>query len=462
MMGSPNFLVFLFLWSWPAIAVALFAMMPARRALVVSYIFGWMFLPQFGFPVPFCKFDKFTATAVGALLGVLLFDRQRLFAFKPALVDLPMIVWCCVPFSAAVSNGLSAYDGLSSSTYTTVVWGIPYVLGRMYLGDFVGMRGLAVWLFIGGLIYGPFCLAEIAISPQLHFMVYGYYQHEFTQVIRMGGYRPMVFMQHGIAVGNFMTAASLMGVWLWWTGSLKTIFKMPVFIPLVCLLGTSLAVKSSGALVLLFAGIGVLFATKMMKNYFLVLSLCIIPFIYMGARSVAGWDGSDLLQIIEGSLGKDRSLSMECRFQNENLLLKKAMDKPIFGWGPNGRNLVTYEDGTIVSIPDGLWVIAIGVNGIVGLCALFMALLLPVAMVRKRFTTQQWGQPLLAGVAACAVLCTLHAIDCLVNAMINPIFTLALGGLAGVVSAPAFALRGTRQAPAHSGGTAPVGAFAPA
>ena len=38
------------------------------------------------------------------------------------------------------------------------------------------------------------------ISPQLHFMTYGFYQHEFTQVVRMGGYRPMVFLQHGIAV----------------------------------------------------------------------------------------------------------------------------------------------------------------------------------------------------------------------------------------------------------------------
>lgn len=446
MMGTPNTLVFLFLWSWPAIAVALFSMMPPRRALVLGYLIGWMFLPQFGFPVPFCKFDKHTATSVGALLGIFIFDRQRLAAFKPALVDLPMIVWCCVPFSAAVSNGLSPYDGLSNTCYQTMVWGVPYVLGRVYLGDFVGMRGLAVWLFVGGLIYGPFCLAEVAISPQLHFMLYGYYQHEFTQVIRMGGYRPMVFMQHGIAVGNYMMAASLMGIWLWWTGSLKTFMKMPVLIPLICLVGTTLAVKSAGALALLAAGLGVIFATKIMKNYLLVLVLCIVPFLYMGARSLAGWDGKELLNMIEAATEKDRAMSMLCRFQNEHLLLEKAMKKPLFGWGPNGRNLVTYDDGTIVSIPDGLWVIAIGVNGVIGLNALFLALLLPVGMLRKRIKGMKWDDPILAGVAAGAVLCTLAATDCLINAMINPIFTLTLGGIAGIVAAPAYAVRGTRTA----------------
>jgi hypothetical protein len=433
-MGYPNILALLLIWSWPALAAALFASMPARRALIVGFVLGWLFLPQLALPVPFIKWDKHTATSVGALLGVLMFDPAKLWTFRPTLVDLPMAVWCFVPYSAAVSNGLSPYDGSAASATQIMTWGIPYVLGRLYFADFVGLRGLAVWTFVAGVIYVPFCLFECAISPQLHFMTYGYYQHDFNQVIRMGGYRPMVYMQHGLAVGMLMTAASLSGLWLWWTGSLKQLFRMPILIPLLVLLGTTAAVKSSGAIVLLALGIGVIFLTKFVKNYLVVVSLCVIPFVYMAARSVGGWDGENLLTVITQTMEKDRSLSLQCRFDNENMLLKKAMEKPIFGWGPNGRNLVTAPDGTIESIPDGLWIIALGSNGIVGLISLFAALLLPVVLVKRRFPASHWGDPMLAGVACFAIIMTLHAIDNLMNAMLNPIFILGLGGLAGIVA----------------------------
>jgi hypothetical protein len=353
--------------------------------------------------------------------------------------------------AAAVSNQLSPYDGAAAAATQIVVWGVPYYLGRIYFGDFVGLRGLAVWTFIAGFIYIPFCIIEIMISPQLHFMTYGFYQHDFNQVIRMGGYRPMVYMQHGIAVGMLMTAASLMGIWLWWTGSLKTLWNMPLWLPLGALLVTTAAVKSSGAFVLLLLGVGVIFLTKYIKTYIVVLLFCTVPFIYMGARSIGGWDGSNLVRLVEEHMERDRALSLQCRFDNENLLLEKAMKNPIFGWGPNGRNLVTRSDGTIESIPDGLWVIAVGANGIVGLIALFVALLLPVMMVKLRFKASMWSDPLLAGVAGFAVLIVLHAIDNLMNTMLNPIFILGLGGLAGVVANKTQTVRGTRRIAAQAG-----------
>src|SRR5439155_16012393 len=143
----------------------------------------------------------------------------------------------------------------------------------------------------------------------------------------------------------------------------------------------------------------------------------VVPFVYMAARSVGGWDGENMLRFIEENVERERALSLQCRFDNENMLLKKAMQKPLFGWGPNGRNLVTAPDGTIESIPDGLWVIAIGSTGIVGLIALFTAMLLPVALVKRRFRGSSWADPMLAGVAVFAVLLTLHAMDDLMNAM---------------------------------------------
>jgi hypothetical protein len=180
--------------------------------------------------------------------------------------------------------------------------------------------------------------------------------------------------------------------------------------------------------------VGVIFMTRLTKTYAAVLLLCTLPFCYMAARSVGGWDGQNAIDTVQQMMERERALSLQCRFDNENLLVKKAMEKPMFGWGPNGRNLVTADDGTILSIPDGLWVIALGADGIVGLIALFAALLVPVVLVKRRFKAADWGDPVLAGVAFFAVLLTLHAIDNLMNAMVNPIFVLGLGGLGGVVA----------------------------
>jgi len=450
MMGAPNFFALAMLFAWPAIAAMLFAFLPPRRALVAGFVIGWLFLPMLAMPVPFVKFDKHTATSLGALLGVLIFDSKRLSTFKIGLIDLPMAIWCFVPFSAAMSNsgaGLSPYDGASAAATEFVKWGVPYILGRLYYGDYLGLRGLAVWVFVGGLLYIPFCMIEVLISPQLHFMVYGFYQHDFSQVFRGGGYRPMVFMQHGIAVGNMMAAATMVGFWLWWTGSLKTIFKMPMWLALFAVLGAALAVKSTGALLLGAIGVAALIATKLTRKHLITTALCVVPFSYIMARSIGGWDGMNFVQFIASSFGEERSLSILCRFENENMLLEKAMQKPMFGWGPNGRYLVMKEDGvTILSIPDGLWVIAIGSTGIVGLIALFIALVSPTLAVIRRLKPTEWADPMAAGAAAFAVLLPIHAIDNLMNTMTNPLFILGLGGMAGLVLGPATSAAARRQA----------------
>ena len=64
----------------------------------------------------------------------------------------------------------------------------------------------------------PFCLFEIRMSPQLHKCVYGSTSAP-RQTFRWGGFRPMVFMQRGLAVGIWMIAGVAVGMWLWVTGA---------------------------------------------------------------------------------------------------------------------------------------------------------------------------------------------------------------------------------------------------
>lgn len=57
------------------------------------------------------------------------------------------------------------------------------------------------FLVIAGLIYTVPMLYEIRMSPQLHTIFYGYFPHSFGQQARGGGFRPVVFMGHGLLVG---------------------------------------------------------------------------------------------------------------------------------------------------------------------------------------------------------------------------------------------------------------------
>ena len=72
------------------------------------------------------------------------------------------------------------------------------------------MRALAAGIVAAGLVYVPFCLFEVKQSPQLHVIVYGYMPHDFGQQVRFGGYRPMVFLGHGLLVAFFMSTAMIL------------------------------------------------------------------------------------------------------------------------------------------------------------------------------------------------------------------------------------------------------------
>ncbi|MEZ4288411.1 MAG: hypothetical protein R3A47_09765 [Polyangiales bacterium] len=65
------------------------------------------------------------------------------------------------------------------------------------------------------MLYSLLQLVELRFSPQLHRWIYGYHQHNFVQTIRAGGYRPMVFMSHGLAVSLFTATAAMAAMGLY-------------------------------------------------------------------------------------------------------------------------------------------------------------------------------------------------------------------------------------------------------
>ena len=421
---------------WIPAAILLFYWMPPRRALIFGVLAATMFLPMGTIDLPFIVGQKGEFTALGLLAGALIMEPWPLLAVRPRWIDLPMLCVCLVPAASAVTNGQDAYAAAAAVASAFCRWGILYWLGRAYLTDLRSLWQLANAYFIAGLIYAPGCIFEVLLSPKLHKVVYGYNPFEdWQQAIRWGGYRPTMFMQHGLMVGTFMCGAAMVGVWLWWNKALRpTYYGVPSWVFVVFLVLVGIACKSTGAVILMAAGLSVLIFARQAHTRLAMYLLAAVPLLYVVARTIGEWSGSSAVEFAYEHFNADSGGSLQMRFENENRMIARAMQRPLFGWG-NSDEFLKNDEGTNPSVPDGLWVIALGTTGTAGLAALFAAILIPAVALAWRFRNGPWDHPKMAAPAALAVLLIIYAADCLMNAMIDPVYAVALGGVAAVAVA---------------------------
>ncbi len=422
---------------WIPAVLYLFKLLPARRALIVSFIVAWLFLPLAEYQLPgIPDYTKMSATCYGILLATVIYDVGRFSSFRFGWLDLPMLIWCICPLASSLTNDLGLYDGISASLGQTVTWGLPYFLGRIYLNSLTGLRQLAIGIFVCGLIYVPLCLYESRMSVNLHGLIYGF-THPSTSYllsIRYGGYRPAVFMESGLMVGVWMMAASLIGFWLWRTGVIKQLWGIPVSWLVVVLLITFILTKATGAYALLMLGLVILFITKWFRTALPILLVIVGIAVYLHLGTTGNFPGEQITSYMSQVFDADRVASVQFRFDNEIILGEKARQRMIFGWGGFGRSRVYNDFGQDVSITDSLWIIVFGSNGVVGLISLTASLLLPVvSFFWLRYPASLWSHPKVAPATVLAVVLTLYMLDCVLNGMVNPIFALTCGGISGLV-----------------------------
>ena len=260
--------------------------------------------------------------------------------FRPRWFDLPMLLWCFSGMFSSLATGLGPYDGLSEVLNQALMWGLPYLFGRIYFGDPDGLLYFARAIVIGGLSYVLPCIYEMRMSPQFLGKVYGMGP---IPVQRMGGWRLNVFFATGLELGMWMTVVALTGWWLWRCGSIKRIGQYPfgpVLLPV--LMVTTIICRSAGALAILFAGMGLLWASVRFRTRALLLALVLVGPLYVSVRSTNLWSGQQAVDLAVMIVGPDRAESLGYRFKCENLLAAKALVQPIFGWGGWGDNTVYY------------------------------------------------------------------------------------------------------------------------
>jgi hypothetical protein len=199
-------------------------------------------------------------------------------------------------------------------------------------------------------------------------------------------------------------------------------------------------------LVLLALGLLVLFLSTMLRTRVFVMLLLLSFPLYIAARTVGGWSGDQLLAVAQLSGSEDRVESLQTRLRSEYYLMERAKLQPLFGWGGWDRSLVGDEnnivkttEGLLVQvIPDSFWIVNYGMYGVFGLASITIALLMPLLLLTRRFPPNSWATPEIAPVAVLAIILGLYMVDNLMNDMVNPLFTLAAGGVIG-------ALRGSQK-----------------
>jgi hypothetical protein len=423
--------------AWLPLIMLMFATMSARRAVITAFVVGYLFLPEAAYHLhTLPDITKSSLTAVGVVLASLIFDSSRLFSIRWRMIDLVWVVLWVSPFVTSLSNGLGLMDGLSSSMNLLFRWGLAYWIGRAYFTDWEGLRELAVGIILGGMAYVPLCWWEIRMSPQLHGILYGQVFNSFRTDsylfgVRMFGFRPNVFVMNGLTVTMYMTMSAVLAFWMWMSGAPKKLMGIKMGWIAFALVVTAIFCKAMGAMFLMVCAIGLLSLTRWPKTRLPILLLLLAPPLYIGFRAAGDWSGDFLLEAAN-AMSPTRADSLEFRMKNENVLAAKAMQQPLLGWGGWKRSHVLDQNMVDTTIPDGLWIILLGENGLVGIGAFVLLALGSAFLVWYRIPTRFWRDPACAAAVALAVVVMLYMIDSLFNATFNSVTALVIGAVASI------------------------------
>ncbi|MBU2994046.1 hypothetical protein KO486_12585 [Octadecabacter sp. B2R22] len=221
-------------------------------------------------------------------------------------------------------------------------------------------RSLLIVLIVAASAYTLLALWEVRMSPQLNRTVYGFFPHSWQQHVRNGGFRPLVFLGHGLKLGIFFAIAAVAaaGMWRFSSGPMKSRFLAACALLMFTILLSK--VLGAFAITLLMLPL-VLFMPRHVQVIALMgVSISVLSFPILRNTQLVP---TDRLVSIAESISPERAQSLEFRFDNEDILLERAREKLIFGWGGYGRNRVFDETGEDISVTDGRWVIMFGQGG---------------------------------------------------------------------------------------------------
>ncbi|HKP57832.1 MAG TPA: hypothetical protein VJV78_13965 [Polyangiales bacterium] len=388
--------------AWVPLSFWLFSRYRPTLAAAMVLVGGTMWLPEAaGFDFPLLPpLNKYSISALCALLGAFWKARARVRAARFGRGwDLFVFVMMLGEVGTVLTNGdalrygswkvvdlppFLPYDGVSAAIRDFLDVGIPFFLGRIFLRTGRDLRDVFTVLVVAGLIYTLPELWELRMSPMLHVNIYGYAARaDWLQNIRMGGYRPTVFMGHGLIVGFFMFICTTAAIALQKAGK-RSMLGVPLMAVVAYLFLLLVLCKAAAALIYGALAFWMIRYMRIKSQLRILMFFALVVVSYPVLRLTNVFPTKTLLAGAR-MLGPDREESLQFRFDNEDILVLKAEERPWFGWGGFGRERVyDNETGKDIVVQDGHWIPLFGTHGVVGFAAYFLLMLLPVLQAWRK------------------------------------------------------------------------------
>ena len=431
----PNDFAYLTLLVWPIVSIVLYNKYPVITATFWTIVGGYLLLPvgvEFDFPlIP--PLDKKSIPAIMAFIGCRYIAKHKInFLPLPGiernlilLLFLGSVVTVLTNGDPVIESGryvpgLSFHDTLSTVISQWLML-IPFIIGIQIIKTHEDQVLLLRLIVIGGLWYSLLIIFEIRMSPQLHSWVYGFFPHSWGQQVRYGGFRPVVFLGHGLWVSIFIF--TVLGSMISLSRLKLQLFRIPNKVILGYLFVLLIMSKGLGAIIL---GLTLFLVVMSIKDMWIlkvsvILALTTISYPLLCIADL--FPHQQLLDLIS-SIDISRAESLKYRFDQEALLLDHAKDKLMFGWGGWGRN--RFED----SVTDGYWIILVGKYGLIGFVAIFGLSVNAVWKTKKILPSivETRHKNFING---SLLTITFLLIDQIPNASVNPLLWLLVGGHLG-------------------------------
>jgi hypothetical protein len=434
----PNTIAYAALIIWPVVILALFASLRPTHALIWSLLGGYLLLPvNTGFDLPGVPaLDKTSIPSVTALIGALIFVGARavrlprewwLMMLMVLYVISPMLTVLTNPdslvFGDLVLPGLKPYDAASAAASKGIDL-IPFLLGYNMLRT-ARSQDYLLWALVAAMLfYSLLIIIEIRLSPQLHTWIYGFFPHSFDQQMRSGGFRPVVFLGHGLLVATLTSMTIVAAAYL--ARRRAQIFGISAWFWLAYLMCIMVLCRSLGALILAVAALP---AAIFIQRGGVRLICALVAITVLAYPMMRGADLVPVQTLADqiAAESRERAGSFQTRIDNEDRLLERASQRPLFGWGGYGRNRVYDEyTGEDMSITDGAWIIVIGTSGWAGYIATFGLLCLPLVGTWWR------GSHVSAAGTALSLVLAVNLVDLVPNSSLTPLTWLLAGSLAAI------------------------------
>ena len=399
---------------WPLVVALLFARRDPQRALIWSILAGYLLLPPvFAIDLPvFPALDKMMIPALAAAAMAYFVVRNR--GEKPpamgGFVVLLLMMNLISPMATALTNPDPLIDGINYRPGMNFAEGfsnvmlqgmqlLPFLLGYKLLWD---AKGAELWckaLVLGVLWYTIPMLIELRMSPQINVWVYGFFQHDFIQTVRYGGYRPIVFLQHPLWVAVMVMTAFLAAIALARNNRTRRNILIALYLGAIMVL-----CKSAGALVQSLMAAPLVLLARPRQMVLGAAVVASVAFAYPMLRTTS-WMPLQGVVDLAMSISPDR-----------------------------GRSLF-YDpyDGRMSAVPDGQWVIWVGSRGVFGYLSYFLLLLAPVFTLLRAMPrgSKSSHNPELVILGALSLMLAMNLLDLIPNATLTPLTWLTAGALLG-------------------------------